>query len=48
LQIEYTFKVSKITKNKVNIEVDKLGLTNTGSLISKEKNLLSKETKNLK
>ena len=48
LQIEYTLKATKKNKNKVNIEVDKLGLTNTGSLISKEKNLLLKETKNLK
>ena len=45
---EYEFKITNITDNEINIEVNKYGLTNTGSLISKDKKFVIEKGKKLK
>ena len=45
---EYEFKITNITDNEINIEVNQYGLTNTGSLISKDNKFIIEKGKELK
>lgn len=44
---EYQFKITSITKNKISIEVNKYGLTNTNNLMLEDNKFIIEEGKKL-